>query len=488
MGEGDDPNLGRSAARGALTTMAGQALRVVIQVGGIVVLAKLLNPSDYGLLVMVTAVVGVAEVFRDFGLSSASIQAKTLSSKQRDNLFWANTGIGAALTGIVFASSWLIAMLYGRPELVGIAQALSFTFLLNGLATQFKASLNRSMRFALLAVVEVVAPFAGLTAGIVLALNGAGYWALVWQQLSIAGVSLIAYGLMAGWFPGPIHRSTSLRPFLGYGLNLLGVQMLTYASRNVDSIVVGARFGPSPLGLYDRAFQLIALPLNQINAPSLRVALPVLSKLQDAPARFDSYVLRGQTFMVHGVVAAFGLAAAQAPSIVTLVLGDQWIGSVPIFQVLALGGVAQVLGYATYWIFLAKGKTASNLRYSLLTRPIMVAAIIAGSAWGPVGVAAGYSISLLIFWPIGLWWVRRAANAPSALMFRNGLRALLGYGIAALASFFATVMVDRNSLLAFAIGLGAYVATVALWCLLVPSFRRDVVSIAEVARKLRRKN
>ena len=140
--------LAGSASRGALVTLAGQAVRVVIQLAGIVVLARLLGPSDYGLVAMVTVIIGVGEVFRDFGLSSAAIQAKILTPAQKDNLFWINGGIGLLLTLLVCALASPIADFYGDPRLQPLSYALSLTFLLNGLSTQFRADLSRHLRFS----------------------------------------------------------------------------------------------------------------------------------------------------------------------------------------------------------------------------------------------------------------------------------------------------------------------------------------------------
>ena len=108
----DDDGLAQAATRGAVTTMSGQGLRILLQLMSIFLLARLLSPSDYGLIAMVAAIIGVGEVFRDFGLSAAAIQAKSLSKEQRDNLFWINTGIGLALSLAVFLASDAVALIY----------------------------------------------------------------------------------------------------------------------------------------------------------------------------------------------------------------------------------------------------------------------------------------------------------------------------------------------------------------------------------------
>ncbi|MET4098107.1 PST family polysaccharide transporter [Agrococcus sp. UYP10] len=479
------PTLGGSAARGAATTMGAQVLRIVVHLVGIVVLARILAPADYGLLVMVTAIIGVGEILRDFGLSSAAVQAKTLSSEERDNLFWVNSAIGFGLAIIVLALSFALPLVYNEPRLGPITAALSCTFLVNGISTQHRANLTRELRFGRLAIAETVAPILGLATSIVLAVLGAGYWALVVQQLVTAIAAMVLLLALTRWLPKGPHWHTSIRKFVRFGAHLFGVQLLTYASRNVDSIVVGTRFGPSALGLYDRAFQLLVFPLNQINAPATRVALPVLSRLQDDSARFGQFLLRGQTVLVYVITALFAFAAFHAATVIELLLGAQWTASAPIFQALAVGGVAQALSYATYWVFLTFGLTASNLRYALLTRPILIVAVILGSFWGPVGVAIGYSATLLAFWPFGLWWISRITPAPARSMFGVGIRALVAAGVSAAASRLAVAALPLDAVYELIVGAAVFIVAGILVMMVWPRVRRDIQSISQLRHSLR---
>lgn len=476
--------LGRLAARGALITMGGQGCKILLQFGGIIILARLLSPGDYGLLAMVIAVVGIGEVLRDFGLSSAAIQASSVSAAQRSNLFWINSAIGLALAVAVFAAAPWIAVFYGQPLLEPIAQVLALTFLLNGLATQFRAQLNRDMRFGRLAMVEIAGQAVGLAAGVVLALRGHGYWALVAQQLSHALTMLVLFAALSGWLPGLPRRGAGMGSFLRYGWNLMLTQLIGYLSRNVDALIIGQRFGAEALGLYNRAYQVLMLPLNQINAPATTIALPVLSRLQAEPARYNAFLLHGQAALLHLVVAVFAFACAQAEPLILLVLGAQWAEAVPIFQVLAIGGAFQAASYATYWVFLSKGLTGSQLRYVMLTRVVIIAAILAGSRWGVLGVAVAYSASLGFKWLAGLYWIRDS-GAPVGNMLRNGLHLLVGYGLCGAASMFAVAHFDVVMPMQLAIGAAAMLGAFGLLCVFWPAFRGSVGAVMRSRSLLR---
>ncbi|MDY0910384.1 lipopolysaccharide biosynthesis protein [Microbacterium sp. CFBP9034] len=481
--------LGESASRGAAVTIAGQVIRIVVQLGGIMILARLLTPADYGLLAMVTAIIGVGELVRDFGLSSAAIQVKHLTAGQKSNLFWINSSIGAALMLVTIGMSWLIAAFYGDDRLQPIAAALSVTFLLNGLSTQFRADLSRSLRFGRLVVIETSAQVIALAAGLALAFAGAGYWALVAQQIAQTLAAIVLLLILTGWFPGWVSRREQMRGLLAYGVNMFGTQVLNYASRNVDSIVIGARFGAADLGLYNRAFQLMMLPLQQLNAPSTRVALPVLSRIQDDRARYAAFLTFGQSALLTAVGALLALLGAQAESVITIMLGDQWLETIPIFRILLIAGFFQAAGYAAYWVFLSKGLMRQNLHYALVTRPLMIVAIIVGSIWGMTGVAIAYSACAALMWPLVLLWIHRTSDAPAGALLANGARAIVVYGTACIVSYFATIGIPSGlTWIRLLTGTAVLLAWMALVALIWPRYRRDLLSLLSARKLLRRRS
>ncbi|QOF06909.1 lipopolysaccharide biosynthesis protein [Xanthomonas campestris] len=476
-------SLGSRAAGGAAVTMIGQSAKMIVQFGGIVLLARLLTPYDYGLMAMVTAIVGAAEILRDFGLSAAAVQAKHVSREQRDNLFWINSGIGLMLSVVVFASAHWIADFYHEPALVTISQALAVTFLLNGMTTQYRAHLSRGLRFGQVALSDVGSQVLGLGAAVAAALAGWGYWALIVQQVVQAIVNLIIAGACARWLPRGYARQAPMRDFMSFGWNLMAAQLLGYASRNVGQVIIGWRTGPDALGLYNRAFQLLMMPLNQINAPATSVALPVLSQLQDERERYSAFLLRGQTVMVHLIFALLAFACALAMPLIVLVLGEQWREAVPLFQVLTLGGIFQTASYATYWVFLSKGLMREQLVYSLVGRILLIACIFVGSRWGAMGVAIGYSFGLLLIWPLSLVWIGKITDAPVGALFVNAMRALVAYGIAGGCAYYASVTVGGPLWQQLLVGAGA-MALVCLLALAWPGFRRDVVAIVNIRKLL----
>ena len=481
----DNGLIAASAKRGILVVGAGQVARILVHVAGLVVMARLLTPGDYGLMAMTVAVVGVGEVFRDFGFSNAAIQAETVSEEERSKLFWINLSLGVVLAVLLLLAGPTVANAFDEPRLQNLFPLLASTFIFNGLSTQHKAALNREMKFGSMTVAELTGQISGLTVGVILAFQDYGYWALGWQQV----VSSAAMGLCLvaadPWVPHRYRRSTNIGKYNRYAWPLLGAQLVTYASNNIDKIVLGLRVGPQAVGLYDRAYQILMLPLNQIRAPATRVALPVLSRLTTDVRAYTEFLLRGQSVLMHVLLFIFSLGAATAFISVPVVLGQQWEASVVLFQILAVAGAAQTCSYFTYWVFISQGLNGWNFLYSLATRTALIVMIIIGSQWGVEGVALAYSSGLLAIWPVGLLLIGKISTAPARLIFWSGLRALLMHSLAGAAAFgVAAAVYDDAVVGTLLLAAVAYSSVVVAVAGLSKSTRNELFAVIAIVTSL----
>jgi PST family polysaccharide transporter len=480
-----DQPLGQRAARGAVFTVISQMAGLLVQVLSVVVLSRLLSPRDYGLVAIVLVVVAFGETFRDLGLSSASVQAKVLTKFQRDNLFWVNAGIGAAISIVVFLCAGLIALISKSPEVVPVAHVLAFTFFLNGLTVQYRASLLRSLRFRAIMVIDVTAAVVSLALAIVAAESGFGYWALVVQQLGLIIIGLVGSLIAARWLPGLPNHEGDIRSFLRFGWSLVGSQLIAYFSLNIDTLTVAVRFGPVPLGFYNRAFQLAKRPVTQIRAPMTAVALPVLARIQEARERYNEYVVVGQLALSYPICLALGAVAVLSGPLVQVALGPQWDPSAPLLRYLAISGMFETLAFVGYWVYVSRGLGRSLFRYSLVGAGIEIACILIGSQWGVVGVAFGYMLGPAITWPISIGWLSRVTVVPTRRLYLGAARVL---GLTAACAVVTEVVIHLvphlQSWSILLIGLGAYVATAGI-ALAVPWYRADLAILVRVARLVR---
>jgi len=410
---------------------------MLIQLVGVVILSRLLSPDDFGLIAMVTVFMTFADLLRDFGMPSAALQAKELSHQQASNMFWVSVGLGAASAVVLAACTPLIVALYDEPRLALIVPAMALTILLSGPQAQLQVQLARRLRFTALAVSATIAPLIGLMVAIAAALAGWGYWALVAQLVVAALVRLVAQAWYAKWVPALPRRRHGSAELFTSGAQLGIAYFLAWAASNVDTLVVGARWGATSLGYYNRGFQLTAMPVGSFLSPLTQVAIPTLNAATQNGRRPGDLLLRLQFIVAAPTTALMIALALTAPSLVPLLLGPEWVPSVAIVQILAVGECIHALSFVSYWGFLAERLSKQLLYYNLVTKPISVALVVLGSFFGVEGVAWGYVAGLAVSWPVNLLWLSRAARFNSMTFFLRGLRLLATAAIAYLLAYLA---------------------------------------------------
>lgn len=242
-------NLQGRAFRGGLITLISQAVKLVLQLLSAAVLGRLLLPRDFGLLAMVMSVTGFIGMFKDLGLSNATIQRPKITHGQVSGLFWINCALSAGVTLVVAMLAPFIAWFYHEPELLWITLALSANFIFSGLTVQHQALLRRQMQFKTTAVIDMMSMASGVATGIVMAGLRFGYWSLVGAQFGTSIINCALVWTSCGWRPGVFQKRVGLGPMLSFGGHLTGFTVLNYFTRNFDNILIGRVLGSAPLGI-----------------------------------------------------------------------------------------------------------------------------------------------------------------------------------------------------------------------------------------------
>lgn len=449
------------------------------------VLARLLLPADFGILAMAAAFVGLAGVVGDFGLSMAAVQSQSINQQQRSNLFWTNCLLGVVLFGAAWVTAPWLAAFYGAPELTMVTRVLAISFLANAAGAQFRAEMSSRLRFVPLAAIDIVAALVALAAAIVVAVAGGGFWALLVQHVAVALLTLIGLAAAARWWPALPRATPGMRALYAYGANTLGLQVITYATSNLDDVLVGRFWGAGALGVYSRAYQLFRLPMQQLGAPMTRVALPILSKLQADP-RYNAYVERAQLVLAYSFGGVFFVLAALTDPLIDIVLGPGWDAAKPIFAALAVGGVFQAMGFVYYWVFLSKALTGLQLRWSIVGRVAMAAAMAIGVIWGPFGVAVGSAVGQVVVWLLTTVVPMRRTGVDVAVLVRIALRPVVLFTPLTVAALWLSFTVMEGW--AAPLQLIALVVLGVLYvCLgaLLPAVRQDYRDLLHAVRHVR---
>jgi PST family polysaccharide transporter len=210
-----------------------------------------------------------------------------------------------------------------------------------------------------------------------------------------------------------------------FGIHTGLAQVVQYFASNVDTYIIGIRWGATPLGIYNRAFQMFSVPATQLLAPLTNVALPLLSRERHDGGDFYPKLWKAQVTISTALTFVFMLAASLAEPLVRIALGPAWHESAPILAILSIGGAAQVLSYMAFWAFLASGNARQLFFHSLVTKPLLAACIVVGSFGGLQGVAWGFSSGLVLSWFVSLAWLKHCDAMPASKFMRSGIHVLL---------------------------------------------------------------
>jgi PST family polysaccharide transporter len=388
--------------RGAVATGLGQAVKMATQFASVVILSRLLGPEDFGIVAMCAPVLAFIALFQDFGLTQATVQTSAVTHDEVSYLFWINVAVSTALAGLLAAAGPLIAGFYGEPKVGPLTAAMGLQIIVYGLGTQHLALLTRRMEFERLAVIEVTAALVGLCVSVAWTLVDRSYWALYAGALAGAILSTSCCWAGSRWRPGLPRRATVGDDLVRFGAGITGFNLANFLSRNLDNVLIGRFWGGVQLGLYDRAYKLLLLPLSQVANPLARVMIPALARLRGEPGRYRSAYLRVMRLLLFAVLPGVAAATAMADVLVSLVLGSQWHTSAEIFMALGFAGLLQPLNNPAGWLFISQGRSADFMRWGILVAITSVLAFVIGLPFGAWGVAVGYAASEYLRTPV-LW-------------------------------------------------------------------------------------
>jgi len=397
-------NLRSRSVQGSFYTLSGQVVIFIVQIGGTAVLARLLVPGDFGLIAMVTALIGLPVMLRDAGLSMATVQKESITHEQVSTLFWINTGISLFLGLVICACAPFVAWFYSEPRLFEITVVISASVFVGGLAVQQQALIKRRMRYGTLSLILVGTQVSATVVGITAALAGAGYWALVAMHVFNPIMLFLLYWIFSGWRPGRPRRGTGARGMLKFGGNLTIARFTNYLVRHLDNILVGYFTGAAALGFYNKAYSLLMMPINQINSPVANVVIPALSRLQNDAEAYRRFYMKALFYMTSMGMPIVMFCFVFTREIVLIVLGDQWVSSIPIFKALVPAAFVGTFNCASSWALVPLGQAHKEMKLSVFGGLITIVAFIIGLKWGAIGVALAFSVSETVKKPFMLWY------------------------------------------------------------------------------------
>jgi O-antigen/teichoic acid export membrane protein len=396
MNARDKPTgLTHRAVSGMVWIAWGSGAVAVLRVVVLVLLTRLLSPSDFGVVSAGLIVISFSLTFSLLGVGPALVQRPVLEERHISTAFFASLGFGLATGVLVWLLAPLIARFFRIDELVPIVRALSLVFPITGALTVSENLLQRDLRFRLLSNTELLSYGVGYgIVGVVLAVVGWGAWALVVANLVQV---LLKAVLVTRAAPPVLHPRPSwvaFRELMDYGVGQSAARIAWIFANQADNLIVGRWLGAVALGLYSRAYQLMAVPSGLPGTVLDKVLFPAMARVQNDPRRLASAYLQGTAFIALVTLPVGVVAAVLAPELVATVFGHRWEAIVPPFQVLALG-----MMFRTSFRMSDSLSRATGTVYRRAWRQVLYAGLVFLGAWvghyqGLTGVAVGVLVAL----------------------------------------------------------------------------------------------
>src|SRR5580765_4979365 len=430
-------NLRVFVVRSAGITSLSQALRVLFQLVSTVILARLLVPSDFGVMTMVTT---FSLLFMNFGLNGfteAVIQREDIDHRLASSVFWVNMAFCVCLTLVFAAGGPLMAKFYKDPRVTGVAAATALTIFFTGLSVMHLALLRRAMRFSAIAINDSLAQAGSVLVSIVLAYRGWGYWALVAGAVTVPFVQASGAWIQCRWLPGLPGGAEGTSSMVRFALNIYGYFTVNYFSRNLDNLLIGSFFGSNALGFYKKAFDLAIFPIVQASGPLNAVAVPTLSRLTGDTDRYCRYILRSLSILAligMGVGACMTLVGRD---LIRVLLGRKWDETGTIFMFFAPGIGAFFVYRIAGWLHLSMGTANKFFRWGIIEFVVLGSLFVLSLKWGPIGLGAVWGASCwLLTIPAILY-----APRPAPLTIRSMIGAMWRYVVASIVAAAICVLV-----------------------------------------------
>lgn len=359
--------------------MATQGMGFIISI----FLARLLEPSDFGLIAIVAVIIGVASVFTDIGLSGALVQRRKLLSVHYSSAFYFNIFVGSILTLLTYFSAKWVSNFYRNDDLMSLVQIMSLSFIINAFSSVQTTKLQKELNYAVLAKANFMAALTSGCVGIALAFHySAGVWSLVAQTLSRGLFYNILIWSASEWIPTLSFSFKALKQLWGFGFRMFLSGLLDAVFTRLDSLIIGKLFLPATLGFFERAKSLNAMVVQYSSGSLMAVLFPILSKIQNDLPRFQNIVIKAMGVICFIVFLLVGGLYLVSGELVSFLFGEKWLPSVSYFQILLFSGFAYPVSALLVNVLSSRGNSKAFLRLEIYKKFLLCFNFFSLYLWG----------------------------------------------------------------------------------------------------------
>ncbi len=389
------------------------------------VIARIIGPDSYGLIAMLAIFMAVSQVFIDGGFSNALIQCKDRTERDYSTVFWVNIVISVVVYGTLWIAAPYIASFYNQPLLSPITRVYSLNLVINSLVAVNRTRLMVAVDFKTQSKISFWSAALAGVAGVVMAWMGLGVWALVWQAIVLAVLNVALSLWFVRWLPRHGFSTASFKKLFGFGGKLLAASLISALYSKLYDMVIGKRFDRGALGLYSRADKFNQFASSNIGGVLSRVAFPVLSRIQDDDERLR---VAYRKYMQVSALVVFplimGLCGVARP-LIELLLGDEWMGCVPLLQILSLAYVWDIVILVNLNLIYVKGRSDAVLKLEIVKKCIAIGILLLTLPFGLIVICAGRVVYSLIALYLNTIYTRRLLDYGFITQMRELLPMIL---------------------------------------------------------------
>ncbi len=443
----------------AIGRFSTQGISFVISI----LLARVLSPSDYGVIGMIGIFMAIAQTFIDSGFGSALIRKKDCTDTDYSTAFYFNIVVGIVSYLILFISAPFIAAFFKTPILVDIVRVLSINLFLNSLTIVQTAKLTAAVDFKSQAKISLIAVIVSGVIGLIMAYHGYGVWSLVYQSVSMSIVRTISFWLVTKWKPQRTFSRDSFNYLFGFGSKILSASLLHTIYANLSTILIGKFYTPKDLGYYSRGESLASLPSTNLTSILQSVTYPILSKIQDDDERliqaYRKYICVTSMVIFWGMC----LLAALAKPLILILLSDKWINSIIYLQVFCCAYMFDHICQLNLNILYVKGRSDLVLKLEIIKKTISISMIVAAIPFGILAICIARALYTQIAVIINTYYTGKLFNFGYLVQIRDFSKYLI-YSIISVIPAFIFSFCSLNPILILISGV--CIALLIYWILL----------------------
>ncbi len=460
--------LGVAAVQGVAWIGAAQGVRIPLQLAIFVIMARILQPEDFGLFGMVALLIDLLYVVPGFGVTATIVSHQEFDEEDVSTLFWWQTGVGVLMTAVTILAAPLVSQLYGEPRLIGLTKLLALSFLMAPPGMVAMGWLEKRLAFSRLAMLEVSALALAGAVSVGMALRGWGAVSLVLFPIATLAFQSMFALVAARWAPRFCFRWSVVSRAMGFGVGFTGVQVLNYLSRQIDIVLVGRYLGAAMLGYYALAYRLVLHATLAVAGIVVRVMFPIIASIQDRPDRFREAYLRALSGVATLWFPVLSAVFVSAGDVVRIAFGDAWQPLVPLVRIFCAVGMFQCTMATTGPVFWARRRMGLMMAVMAVAIPVVGISVGVGLQWGVEGVAVALLGASVVVSTI----THGVANRILGLSPRHFLRALawpavfmvtVGIVSAAVQQVLGTGETRGLDELALVVGMGLGTGVAVLW-------------------------